>query len=74
MSEDLKDLLIEEAASAFRERDSRGRILPSPAWWDLPAEGRDALFTRQLEGRLIERALDPKGLSQTVRAVLSRLR
>ena len=74
MSEDLNDLLIEEAASAFRERDSRGRILASPGWWDLPAERRETLFARQLESRIIERALDPKGLSRTVRGVLSRLR
>ena len=56
MSDDPKDLLIEKAVSAFRERDAWGRILPSPSWLDLPAEDRDALFARQLESRLIERA------------------
>ena len=74
MSSDRKDLLIEEAASAFRERNSWGRILPSPAWWDLSAEERDALYTHQLQSRIIERALDPTGLSTTARSVLARLR
>ena len=74
MSDDPKNLLIERAASAFRERDAWGRILPSASWLDLPAEDRDALFARQLESRLIERALDPNGLSTTARAVLRRLR
>jgi len=74
MSDDPRDLLIEEAASAFRERNAWGRILPSPSWLDLPAEERDALFARQLESRLIERALDPNGLSTTARAVLERLK
>jgi len=74
MSDDPRDLLIEEAASAFRERNAWGRILPSPSWLDLPAEERDALFARQLESRLIEQALDPNGLSTTARAVLERLK
>ena len=74
MSDDPKELLIEEAVSAFRERNAWGRILPSPSWLDLTAEDRDALFARQLESRLIERTLDPNGLSSTARAVLKRLR
>ena len=74
MSDDPKDLLIEKAVSAFRERNAWGRILPSPSWLDLPPEDRDALFARQLESRLIERALDPNGLSTTARAVLKRLK
>ncbi len=74
MSDDPKDLLIERAASAFRERDTWGRILPSPAWRDLSPEDRDAAFERQLESRVIERALHPAGLSATVRAVLERLK
>ncbi len=73
MRGDSKDLLIETATSAFRERNSWGRILPSPAWSDLPAEDRTVLFERQLESRIVERALDAQGLSQTVHSVLSRL-
>ncbi|PYV33931.1 MAG: hypothetical protein DMG09_21700 [Acidobacteria bacterium] len=74
MSDDPKELLIEEVVSAFRERNAWGRILPSPSWLDLTAEDREALFARQLESRLIERALDPNGLSSTARAVLKRLK
>lgn len=74
MSDDPKEMLIEQAASAFRERNAEGRILPSPAWCDLAEEDRDTLYARQVEGRTIERSLDPAGLSATVRAVMERLR
>lgn len=74
MSKEPKDLLIEEAVSAFRERNSWGRVLPSRAWRDLPPEDREAVFERQLASRVIERAVDPNGRSTTVRAVLERLR
>ncbi len=68
-----KDLLIEQAASAFRERNSWGRVLPSPAWRDLTPEDCEAVFVCQLESRLFEKALHPEGRSATVRAVLDRL-
>ena len=74
MTDDPKDLLIERAASAYRERNTWGRILPAPAWWDLSPADRDALFERQLENRLLERMLSRDGLSATVRAVLDRLK
>ena len=73
MSDDSTDLILESAVSSFRERDSGGRILPSPTWWDLSPEDRDALFRSQFESRILERALDPAGISSTARAVLSRL-
>jgi len=73
MTDDPLDRLIEEATSAFRERDPTGRIMPSPAWWDLPAKARVKLFFRQLESRILERHLSPDGRSATVRAVLDRL-
>ena len=69
-----RDLLLEAATTAFRERDASGRIQPSAAWWDLAPADRDALHARQLEARALERALDPDGLSSTIRAVLPRLR
>ena len=69
-----KDFLIEQAVSAFREHNTWGRILPSPAWWDLSPEDRGAVYARQLESRLVESALHPGGLSTTVRAVLERLK
>ena len=71
MSEE-RDLLVEAAATAFRQRDDRGRIVPSPAWWDLTPADRDLAFEAHLVSREIERVLDPGGLSQTARAVLAR--
>ena len=68
-----EEILLEEAVAAYRGRTESGRILPSPAWQDLPPESRDRLFERQLQSRLIERALSPGGMSATVRAVLHRL-
>ncbi len=73
MRDNPKDILIEQAISAYRERSASGRILASPAWWDLAPEGREELFDSQLESRRIERALHPTGLSATARAVLDRL-
>ncbi len=73
MTDDVRDLLIEKASSAFRERNAAGRILPPPSWFDLAPADREALFDLQLESRLIERALHGNGLSTTVQAVLSRL-
>jgi hypothetical protein len=66
------DLLIEAAVTAYRELDTLGRILPSPAWWDLALEAREELFDRQLLSRIMERAVDPGGLSTTVKVVLGR--
>ena len=74
MTDDPKDLLIEQAVSAFRERDTRRRILASPAWWDLAPDAREELFERQLASRSIERALSHDGMSSTVRSVMNRLR
>ncbi len=74
MTDDTTDLLIEEVASAYRERTASGLILPSPSWFDLAPADREALFDLQLESRLLERALHADGLSTTILAVLSRLR
>jgi len=73
MTDEPKDLLIEESVSAFRERNSWGRILPSSAWWDLAPGDREVLFERQLASRIIECAIDPNRRSTTVREVLRRL-
>ena len=64
--------LIEGAAGAHRERDASGLLMPPPAWWDLTPEGREALFEVQTETRFLERALDPRGLSATGKAVVAR--
>ncbi len=67
------DVLIEIAASAFRERDpSTGGIRPSATFFDLAPAERDELFSRQMASRVLERTLDAGGLSTTARAVLAR--
>ncbi len=66
-------ILVEQACSAFRERDRSGRVLPSPAWLDLSPEEREQVFRLQLETREVERAAAPDGASATVHAVLARL-
>jgi hypothetical protein len=67
------DSLIEEALGAWRPRTPAGRILPSPAWADLDDGQRRRLFEESLRLRLLERALDPEGLSTTAHAVLERI-
>lgn len=72
--QDDTEALIEAATTAFRERDpATGRILPSPAWWDLSPADRERLFERQLASRAVESAIADDGLSTTARAVLDRL-
>jgi len=66
-------LLLEAAVTPFRERDQTGRILPSPAFMDLPPAARDELVARQLAFREIERAMHRFGWSGTVQAVMSRI-
>ena len=65
---------IEAVLSAFRERNAEGRILASPDWWDLPPEAREAAFEEQLGARHLERIVDARGHSGTVKAVLRRIR
>ena len=68
-----RDALIEETAGAFRpQRD--GRVGSLPAWHDLDVEGRVEAHARAAGLRRMEAALDPEGMSSTVRAVLSRIR
>ena len=68
-----RDALIEAAATAFRSRTPDGAILPHPAWADLDAAGRREAFAAAAQSRLLEAALDPRGLSTTARAVLGRV-
>jgi hypothetical protein len=67
------DTLIEAALTPHRERDRDGRLIPPPAWWDLAPDQLDVLYERQAEARLLESAIDPRGLSGTARAVMARL-
>ena len=69
-----REVLVEQAAGAFRERDAHGRILAHPAWYDLDDAGRAEAFAVAEQARALEAALDPEGLSTTARAVLARIR
>lgn len=73
MSDRETQALVEAATTAHRERDRDGRIVPSPAWWDLSPQDLDAVFEEQAFAREIERVIDPRGHSGTARAVLERI-
>ena len=48
-------------------------ITKSPAWWDLAPEALDTLYAEQAFARELERAMDPKGESGTMKAVMARI-
>ncbi len=68
-----RDALIEAAATAYRERDREGRLVPPPAWWDQAPEDCEEAYRGQDRAREMERAMDREGRSATVRAVLARI-
>lgn len=61
--------LFEEALGAHREIH-RGRVRPSPAWFDLPVQEREHLFRETQQLRDMESSLDPDGMDTTARRVL----
>jgi hypothetical protein len=71
---DERERLIEEATSAHRTTDPGGAILPHPAWCDLAPDDRRLVYEETVRQRDLEAALDPEGLTTTVRAVLARIR
>lgn len=68
------ELLIEQVTSAHRARDLDGRVKSHPAWHDLDQGGRREAFEATALSRTLESALDPRGESSTVKAVLARIR
>ena len=68
-----RELLIEQAAGAWRPRRADGGIGTHPAWADLDGAGRAEAFESARLQRRLEAALDPRGLSSTAKAVLARL-
>jgi hypothetical protein len=74
MTNQEREMLIEEAASAWRPRTPDGRTLAHPAWADLDEAGREEAFEEALVMRVLEAALDPDGYSTTVRAVAAAIR
>ncbi len=65
--------LIEQVVGAFRERDADGRVRAHHAWYDLAAAERVEAFEQARLQRAMEAALDARGLSSTVKAVLGRI-
>lgn len=74
MNDRERELLIEQATTAWRPRDPHGHLRSHPAWHDLDEEGRRQLFEATSLQRKLEAALDPEGLSSTARAVLAKIR
>ncbi len=72
MSDD-REAQEEQAASAVRSRDPRGRFSSSAAWHDLDPAGRRRAYEAAVQWRRIEAALDPDGLSAAARSVLRHL-
>jgi hypothetical protein len=73
MTDDERELLIEQAAAAWRPTTLDDGVGSHPAWHDLDADGRREAFARATVMRRLEAALDPDGLSTTARAVLARI-
>ena len=73
MNGESRELLFEAVVTAYRERDRFGRLVPAPAWWDVPEDAREELFDHQMRARRLEQAFDPAGHSATVKAVLNRI-
>ena len=71
MNPDSRELLIERATTAHRDRDASGAFVPSAAWLDLDPAGREALFEHLRFVRRLESAVARDGLDTTCRAVLA---
>jgi hypothetical protein len=71
--DDAEAALLEATLGAHRERDAEGLPSAPPQWWDLSPEACERACLRQAEARLIESALDERGWSGTVKAVLERV-
>jgi hypothetical protein len=72
MTEEDKELVIEEVAGAYRP-PVRDALRYHPGWHDLDDDGRRRAYERARALRRAEAALDPAGLSTTARAVLARI-
>jgi hypothetical protein len=68
-----REVLVEQAAGAWRPVRVDGSVGALPAWADLDDAGREEAFEAARVSRRLEAALDPRGWSSTVRAVLGRI-
>ncbi|RMF41960.1 MAG: hypothetical protein D6751_12980 [Deltaproteobacteria bacterium] len=67
------DLLVERVISLWCERSPSGEINSALAWYDLAGNDRERAFRESVVARLIEVALDPRGLSTTASAVIAEI-
>ena len=64
-----REILIEEATTAWRSRSPDGRTLEHHTWADLDAAARQTVFDEAFIMRVLEAALDRDAYSTMVRAV-----
>ena len=69
-----EELLVEQVTSAHRERQVDGTIRSHPAWFDLDDAGRKEAFEATVLLRKMESAIDSRGYSSTIQALLNRIR
>jgi hypothetical protein len=69
-----REVLVEQAAGAWRPVRVDGSIGALPAWADLDDAGRAEAFEAARLSRRLEAALDGRGWSSTVKAVVGRIR
>lgn len=74
MPDDPRELLLEAALTAHRPLAAHGELAFHPAFCDLDARGREALFEATMAQRALERATTASGLSSTAQSVLRRIR
>ncbi len=65
-----REVLIERCVTAHRVVDPRGARVHAASFYDLPEDGRLEVYEQTLKQRRIEAALQDKGRSTTVLAVL----
>ena len=69
LSDREREMLIEEATTAWRSRSPNGRTLEHHTWADLDAAARQTVFDEAFIMRVLEAALDRDAYSTMVRAV-----
>ncbi len=70
---DRLDTLVEATLLAHRRLDADGLPLAPSDWWDLAPEDCERAYWLRHRARAIERTLDERGLSSTVKAVMARI-
>jgi hypothetical protein len=68
-----REVLVEQAAGAWRPVRVDGSVGTLPAWADLDDAGRVEAYRAARVARQLEAALDGRGWSSTVKAVLGRI-